>query len=248
MFNISIGKHDSANDTAKGRFFYEKISQSCSPIQDRPILIYRNRIEAAPTIFASSAPVPAISDRVIRMTEDRAKGGCASVISGEIPVNFDDSLRPVVVGEGKFLNIIIDYHNYTDENFKVFQKNAQSIKKHGAAIAELSHFGEENLFWTMGSPLGPVSYTKPDGTPVKGFDKADMDKVANDFATAAVYMQKAGFNGVFVHCGHGWLIGQFLSLRNNRRTDEYGGSIQNRARFVTDSGTHSRAMRPGFSD
>jgi 2,4-dienoyl-CoA reductase-like NADH-dependent reductase (Old Yellow Enzyme family) len=152
-----------------------------------------------------------ISDRVIRMTEDRAKGGSASVISGEIPVNFDDSLRPVVVGEGKFLSIVIDYHNYTDENFKSLSKNAQSIKKHGAvAIAELSHFGEEKPLLDDGIlPLGPVSYTKPDGTPVKGFDKADMDKVANDFATAAVYMQKAGFDGVFVHCGHGWLIGQF---------------------------------------
>ena len=128
----------------------KKYPNLCSPIQIGRFT-YRNRIEAAPTIFASLALVPAISDRVIRMTEDRAKGGCASVISGEIPVNFDDSLRPVVVGEGKFLNIIIDYHNYTDENFKVFQKNAQSIKKHGAvAIAELSHFGEENLFWTMG--------------------------------------------------------------------------------------------------
>lgn len=210
----------------------KKYPNLCSPIQIGRFT-YRNRIEAAPTIFASLALVPAISDRVIRMTEDRAKGGCASVISGEIPVNFDDSLRPVVVGEGKFLNIIIDYHNYTDENFKVFQKNAQSIKKHGAvAIAELSHFGEEKPLLDDGIlPLGPVSYTKPDGTPVKGFDKADMDKVANDFATAAVYMQKAGFDGVFVHCGHGWLIGQFLSLRNNRRTDEYGGSIQNRARF-----------------
>ena len=58
--------------------------------------LYKNRIESAPTIFSSLSLIPAISDRVLRMIEDRAKGGCASVIHGEISVNFDDSLRPIV--------------------------------------------------------------------------------------------------------------------------------------------------------
>ena len=69
---------------------------------------YKNRIEAAPTIFATMVLVPQISDRVIRMVEDRAKGGCASVVNGEIPVNFDDSLRPIIVGPGKLLQITVD--------------------------------------------------------------------------------------------------------------------------------------------
>jgi NADPH-dependent 2,4-dienoyl-CoA reductase/sulfur reductase-like enzyme len=76
-----------------------------------------------------------------------------------------------------------------------------------------------------------VAYSKPDGTPVRAFDQDTMAKVAKDFATAAAFMQATGFDGVFVHCGHGWMIGQFLSKRNNTRTDEYGGSIENRGRF-----------------
>ena len=194
---------------------------------------YRNRIEAAPTIFASVALVPQVSDRVLRMIEDRAKGGCASVVNGEIPVNFDDSLRPIVVGEGKMINIKVDYKNFSGRAFAVFQKNAEIIKKHGAiAMAELSHFGVEKPLLEDGIlPLGPVAYTKPDGTPVRAFDKESMEKVQNDFADAAAYMKAAGFDGVFVHCGHGWMIGQFLSKRNNTRTDEYGGSIENRGRF-----------------
>ncbi len=57
---------------------------------------YRNRIEAASAIFASLVLLPEpISSRVLPMIEDRAKGGCASMINGEISVNFNDTLRPV---------------------------------------------------------------------------------------------------------------------------------------------------------
>jgi len=180
---------------------------------------YKNRIEAAPTIFAAVVLVPQISDRVLRMIEDRAKGGCASVINGEIPVNFDDSLRPLIVGEGKHIQIKVDYHNFDDPAFAVFQRNADVIKKHVAiGLAELSHFGVEKPLLDDGVlPLGPVAYTRKDGTQVRAFDKESMEKVANDFADAAEFMKAAGFQGVFVHGGHGWMIGQFLSNRSNKR-------------------------------
>ena len=195
---------------------------------------YRNRIEAAPTIFASLVLLPEpVSSRVLRMIEDRAKGGCASVINGEIPVNFNDSLRPVGTSADNWLKLEVDYKNFDSEAFSIFRKNADIIKKHGAvAYMELSHFGVEKPLLDDGIlPLGPVAYTKEDGTPVRAFDRASMDKVANDFADAAAYFKAAGFDGVFVHCGHGWMIGQFLSKRNNTRTDEYGGSIENRSRY-----------------
>jgi len=203
-----------------------------SPIQVGKFT-YRNRIESAPTIFASLALVPFLTDKVLRMQEDRAKGGCAAVVNGEIPVNFDDSLRPIVAGEGKMINIKVDFKDFSTPAFAVFQRNAEVIKKHGAvAVAELSHFGIEKPLLEDGiQPLGPVAYIKPDGTPVKAFDAASMAKVQNDFADAAAFMQAAGFDGVFLHYGHGWMIGQFLSGRNNTRTDEYGGSIENRGRF-----------------
>ncbi len=193
---------------------------------------YRNRIEAAPTIFASVALIPQVSGRVLRMIEDRAKGGCASVINGEIPVNFNDSLRPIIVA-GKPLQVTVDFKDFESTAFAVFRKNAEVITEHGAvAISELSHFGMEKPLLDDGiQPLGPVAYTKADGTPVRAFDAESMAKVAGDFADAAYFMKRAGFQGVFVHGGHGWLIGQFLSNRSNKRTDEYGGTIGNRARF-----------------
>jgi 2,4-dienoyl-CoA reductase-like NADH-dependent reductase (Old Yellow Enzyme family)/thioredoxin reductase len=210
----------------------KEFSNLLSPIKIGSF-VYKNRIEAAPTIFATMVLVPQISDRVIRMVEDRAKGGCASVVNGEIPVNFDDSLRPIIVGSGKLLQITVDYKNLNDPAFAIFQKNAEAIKKHDSiAIAELSHFGIEKPVLEDGIlPLGPVAYTKEDGTKVRAFDEGSMEKITNDFADAAGFMKAAGFQGVFIHGGHGWMIGQFLSNRSNKRTDEYGGSVESRARF-----------------
>ena len=58
-----------------------------------------------------------------------------------------------------------------------------------------------------------------------------MDKVANDFANAALGIKKAGFDAVEIHMGHGYLLSQFLSPVTNKRRDKYGGSVENRSRF-----------------
>lgn len=61
--------------------------------------------------------------------------------------------------------------------------------------------------------------------------RSDMDKVANDFANAALGLKQVGFDAVEIHLGHGYLLSQFLSPSTNKRKDEYGGSIENRSRF-----------------
>jgi 2,4-dienoyl-CoA reductase-like NADH-dependent reductase (Old Yellow Enzyme family)/thioredoxin reductase len=191
----------------------------------------RNRIESAPTLFSSLALLPPFTDRVLRMYEDRARGGAAIVINGEIPVNFNDSLRPLPGPKPLFPTV--DYNRRDTPEFAIFQRSAAVIRKHGAiASAEITHFGIEKPVLEDGIlPLGPSAFTKPDGTKVRAFDRETMDKVKNDFADAAAFMQAAGFQAIFLHFGHGWMVGQFLSNRINKRTDEYGGSIENRARF-----------------
>ena len=179
------------------------------------------------------------------MLEDRAKGGCAAVVSGEIPVNFDDSARPLA---DRKVVMKVDYNNFEDNNFQIFKKVAETIKKHGSiAYAELSHFGIEKPVLEDGIlPLGPVAYVKEDGTQVRAFDRQTMDKVKNDYAIAANYFKTAGFQGIFLHYGHGWMPGQFLSKRSNTRTDEYGGSIENRAGFLWRSSSSTRKCGKDF--
>ncbi|KAM3426706.1 hypothetical protein NHJ13734_009305 [Beauveria thailandica] len=69
------------------------------------------------------------------------------------------------------------------------------------------------------------------GTP-RAMSEEDIDNVVERFATAATLAHEAGFAGVQVHCGHGYLLAQFLSSKTNMRTDEYGGAARHRAKIV----------------
>jgi len=192
----------------------------------------RNRVEAAPTIFISLVQLPHLRERAMRMVEDRARGGAALVVTGEITVNFTDSMRPVV-DDGALIELPVDYRNTDSKHAQTFGEMATRIKRHGAlAVAELSHLGQEKPLLADGHlPVGPVSYRRKDGVQVRGLDEAGMARICGEFADAAAYFSTIGFDGVMIHYGHGWLAGQFFNPRVNTRTDAYGGSVANRARF-----------------
>ena len=184
--------------------------------------VYRNRMLAAPTgyfSFAKSMDAPYFD-----MISERARGGFASVCSGEITVNDTDAARG-------FENV--DIPDETGEFFPRAQKASHIIKSNGAvAMMELSHLGSiGDPHPKNARPWGPVSFTKENGTEVIGYTREMMDKTIRDFCNCAVYAKHAGFDGVLIHGGHGWLFSQFFSPLENTRTDEYGGSFENRIRF-----------------
>lgn len=112
---------------------------------------------------------------------------------------------------------------------------AEGIKAHGAvASVQFNHIGEVNhpsVIKDGKNPIGPTGYIRPDGVEVEEMDEAMMNEVADNFANAVEGAQAAGFEMVMIHGGHGWLLGQFISPLSNKRSDEYGGSIENRAKF-----------------
>ena len=117
---------------------------------------------------------------------------------------------------------------------KSWVKVTDAIKRHGSIPSiQLSHAGmfSEPIFINGNTPIGPVDIIKENGTVVRGMNEDDMKRISNDFAEAAWCAKDSGFQKVMIHCGHGWLIGQFLSPHWNTRTDEYGGPIENRAKF-----------------
>lgn len=73
--------------------------------------------------------------------------------------------------------------------------------------------------------------TRGGGIPVRGMTESDMEQVADYFASAAVMAKRGGFDVLVIHAGHGWLLGQFLSPVLNKRTDQYGGCVENRVKF-----------------
>jgi len=100
-------------------------------------------------------------------------------------------------------------------------------------VMQLNHGGLFSMpLFTGEDPMGPSSLLTADGTVGREMTKMEINDTLTSFRDAAVRAQKAGFDGVQIHAAHGWLLSQFLSPYFNRRKDEYGGSIENRARLV----------------
>ncbi|MDO4622614.1 MAG: FAD-dependent oxidoreductase [Eubacteriales bacterium] len=184
---------------------------------------FKNRMLAAPTGFFSF--VKSMDAPYYYMLEERAKGGFAEVCSGEITVNDTDAARG-------FENVDIPARNGVF--FPRAQKAADIIKAEDSiAMMELSHLGSIGEPHAKNKhPWGPITFTKENGVQVIGYTREMMEKTIRDFCDCALYAKDAGFDGVLIHGGHGWLFSQFLSPLENTREDEYGGaSLENRMRF-----------------
>lgn len=152
--------------------------------------------------------------------EDKALGGAGIVIAGHAIVepgrsSFASPDEPDVFSK-------YEAEDTRRRILKIHQAGARASIEifHGGLHARVKDFAR-----------GPVSFTREDGTEVRGMTRADMDEVLEHWARTAWNAKDLGFDMIFLHFGHGWLPAQFLSPRNNSRTDEYGGSIENRARF-----------------
>ncbi len=183
----------------------------------------KNRICVAPMNLREVDHNGGFSSRVIEFNEKFAKGGVALITIGEACVSPDtgssESFMLRITNPGAYFSLC---------------DLAETVHRWGAKISmEMSHAGAlcipENNFGNQ--PMGPIDYVKPTGVAVRAMTEEDMIKVANDFGDAALVLKNAGFDMVQFHAGHGWLIHQFLSPRTNKRTDKYGGSLENRCRF-----------------
>ena len=96
--------------------------------------------------------------------------------------------------------------------------------------------------WDLVAP-SPLPYSPDSDTP-RALTRADMDKIVEDFVRSARYGEEAGFDMLELHCAHGYLFSSFISPLTNLRTDEYGGSIENRARFPLEVFKAMRALWP----
>ncbi len=187
--------------------------------------VYKNRVIAAPIYCGTFINIPGLDYVMSNAMRERARGGCAQVTLGETAVDF--------VGASREPFPPIDYANLNDPSMPKFRALAADIKAEGAkCLIELSHCGESvEPIPGVTCGYGPMEYVREDGMPIHGIGETQMDEIADHFITAAKFFRAAGMDGVLIHAGHGWLLHQFLSPRTNQRTDAYGGSLENRARF-----------------
>lgn len=101
----------------------------------------------------------------------------------------------------------------------------------------------EDQNWPLWS-ASPQPYVEGVNAPPAELDRAGMDRIVADFTRATERGARAGFDMLELHCGHGYLFASFLSPLTNRRTDEYGGSVENRMRFPLEVFRAMRAVWP----
>lgn len=108
---------------------------------------------------------------------------------------------------------------------------------HTPAILQISHAGAlASSSVTAATPLAPSAVAVPgrEGEVPRAMSKDDIERVTRDFAVAARRAVEAGFDGVEVHAAHGYLLNEFFSPLTNHRDDAYGGTAENRVRFLAE--------------
>ena len=220
-----------------------KFPHLCQPITLGRV-IFRNRMFSAPMGGTDITADCSVGPRTPGFYELRAKGGAAAVTASELVVH------PQTDASHMFhINLT------TPGNLAGWTFLADAVARHGAVPSvELSHSGQYAGTYLVDkdkkkslTQFGPSDWVRPDGIPVKALTKEQIADIVKSYGEAATLAKRVGFQMVMVHGGHGWLVNQFLSPAFNHRTDEYGGSFENRLRFAREVLTEVRkAVGPGF--
>lgn len=194
-----------------------------SPVTIRHMTV-KNRIVMMPMGTNFGEQNGEMSFLHINYYEQRAKGGTGLLIVENASV---DSPQ----GSNGTTQLRIDSDNYIPRLYKL----CENVHKHGACIAiQINHAGASAMSSRIG--MQPVSASdvpsKEGGEIPRPLTKEEILHIVRKYAEAARRAQICGFDAVEIHAGHSYLISQFLSPIYNKRTDEFGGSAENRTRFA----------------
>ena len=155
-----------------------------------------------------------------------AEGGTGLIITGNIMVDPKGTAEPG--------NIVFDKNS----NMEILKDWAKQGQQHGAKVmVQLNHPGKQVPKTIAKETVAPSTIPLGNGlnklfsTP-RALTTSEVEELVQKFVTSAKVAKEAGFSGVQIHAAHGYLISQFLSPHDNRRTDKYGGSLENRMRFL----------------
>ena len=184
----------------------------------------KNRVAMMPMGSDFAGHDGKLSDEHIKYYELRARGGTGLIMVENVCVKYPE-------GSNGTTQLRNDLDNYIPRLFKL----CESVHKHGACIAiQLNHAGASAMSSRIG--MQPVSASdvpsKAGGEIPRPLEKDEIMHIVKKYGEAAKRAQICGFDAVEIHAGHSYLISQFLSPITNKRTDEFGGSAENRARFA----------------
>jgi 2,4-dienoyl-CoA reductase-like NADH-dependent reductase (Old Yellow Enzyme family) len=196
----------------------------------------RNRVFLAPLTNSQSHEDGTLSEEELAWLARRAEGGFGLVSTCASHVTRDGKGFPGQLG------------CFDDSLVPGLSRVATSLRAHGAlSVVQLVHAGVRTSRALCGTePWGMSAVTEP----LPGTDAAragtseELERVVTSFADAAVRAKEAGFDGVEMHAAHGYLLSASLSVIANRRTDDWGGSLENRMRLVRAVVKSARARLP----
>lgn len=186
----------------------------------------KNRLVMSPMGIGLAELDGSPTQDMIAFYEARAIGGAGLIIPEITRVND-------VHGAGMLRQLSVT----KDRHIEPLSRLAQAVHKHGSKIfIQLHHPGRETMTTLVGGPVAapsaiPCNFLKQ---PTRALENAEIKELVQQFVAGAVRVQKAGCDGVELHAAHGYLINQFLSPYTNKRNDEYGGSFENRLRFIAE--------------
>ncbi|MEJ2511946.1 MAG: NADH:flavin oxidoreductase [Anaerolineales bacterium] len=152
-----------------------------------------------------------------------ARGGVGLIISGHMYVHPSGKAHPEMTGI------------YADELVPSLRKLTRAVHKEGGLVAaQINHAGRKNDPSLKLEPIAPsaVEDSRISKRTSRALTAAEIEDLIDAFGQAARRARQAGFDAVQIHSAHGYLNSQFLSPLTNHRTDEWGGSLPNRMRFL----------------
>jgi NADPH2 dehydrogenase len=187
-------------------------------------LTLRNRFVLAPMRSRKAALDGFVTDEIVHHYAELSAGAGVAVVEHAYVVDWGRVSPQLGVSDDTFIPGLA--------------RLAEAIHTGGAvAILQMSHAGSHSSSRVLGGqqPVAPSAVRNPragkDGEVPREITKAEMDELTAAFGAATMRAVEARFDGVEVHCAHGFLLSEFLSPITNRRLDDYGGSVENRARF-----------------
>lgn len=198
-----------------------------------------NRLVVAPMVVNMNPDDGKASEQYIKYHEEKAKGGWGLIITEDYRISEYAAGYPYIASL------------YDERHIPSHKKFTDTIHKYSSKVfCQIYHAGRQANRDVNGgatpvscSPI-PCPWNKeiPHELTID-----EIKEIVEDFGTTAKNVVKAGFDGVEIHAAHGYLIHQFLSYYSNKRTDEYGGSYENRTRFLKEVMTSVRkAVGPDF--
>ncbi|MFN5041669.1 MAG: NADH:flavin oxidoreductase/NADH oxidase family protein, partial [Bradyrhizobium sp.] len=183
------------------------------------------------------------SAELLRLYQAWADGGAGLIITGNVMID-----RHAMTGPG---GVVLE----DGTELEPFRNWARIGRARGAQIwMQLNHPGRQMMKNLGQQTLAPSAVALDLGkhsnlfAMPRAMTEQDIDEVIGRFVSAARLAERAGFSGVQIHAAHGYLLSQFLSPLTNRRTDGWGGPLENRARLLIETVKAVRAsVSPGFS-